>query len=90
MYANSDADELLRNALTEPETIERRKLYTELYDIFDDDVPAVFLYTPDFIYVTRSNIYNITTQGIINPHDRLSLIHTWYKYTNRVWKPFIN
>ena len=89
LYANNDADQVLRNALTEPETEKRRGFYTELYDIFSDDIPAVFLYTPDFIYVTRSNISNIVTQSIINPHDRLSSIHTWYKYTNRVWKPFI-
>lgn len=90
LYANSEADKLLREALEEPATEERRTLYEELYKIFNTDLPAIFLYTPDFIYVTRSDIYNISTQSIINPHDRFGSIHTWYKYTNRVWKPFIN
>jgi len=90
LYTNSEADEILRATLKETETSSRRALYNRLYELFADDIPAIFLYTPDFIYVTQSNIYNISTQSIINPHDRLASIHTWYKYTNRVWKPFIN
>jgi len=89
LYTNASADTLLRSILSEEDTTKREGLYTQLSKIFDDTPPAIFLYVPDFIYVMRSSpIHNVQLNHIISPSDRLSAIHTWYRYTDRVWKIF--
>lgn len=88
LYTNSAADSILRNILAEENDVSRQKLYDELAKIWRTNNPAIFLYVPDSIYVVRSSLQNINSNHIINPSERWSTVHTWYRYTDRVWKIF--
>jgi peptide/nickel transport system substrate-binding protein len=48
--------------------------------------PAIFLYSPDYVYVTNSDVQGITTQLLTDPSDRFREIGSWYLNTARVLK----
>lgn len=88
LYANAKADKLLKETLQKDSLPERKNLYSDLNNIFSQDIPAIFLYTPNFIYITETNVILPIQKAIIKPHHRFASIHTWYRYTNRVWESF--
>jgi len=48
--------------------------------------PAIFLYSPDYVYVTNNNVQGITTNLLTDPSDRFREIESWYLNTARVLK----
>jgi len=48
--------------------------------------PAVFLYSPDYVYVTNKNVQGISTNLLTDPSDRFREIERWYLNTARVLK----
>jgi len=88
LYTNSEVDKLLENIRTTEDEDERRKHYEKLGRIIESDVPAVFLYAPDFIYVTPKNLRGIELSHITMSSDRWNSIGSWYLKTEKVWKIF--
>ncbi len=55
-------------------------------DIVNDN-PAIFLYSPNYVYVTDKNVQGISTSTIlIDPSDRFLDVPNWYLDTARVLK----
>ena len=52
------------------------------------DVPAVFLFSPDFLYATAPQVKNITLKDIAFQNERFLSIDKWYIETDKVWKIF--
>ena len=48
---NITVDELLEDARTISEKDERLKKFEKFEEEIDNDIPAIFLYSPDFIYI---------------------------------------
>ncbi len=49
--------------------------------------PAIFLYSPDYVYVTNKNVQGISTSSLLtDPSDRFREIGSWYLNTARVLK----
>lgn len=90
MYANKTADELLETARSVKETEERRKKYEKIQQEIQKDLPAVFLYSPYYLYITHPDLKNFMTDMITIPAERFANIHRWNLYTERVWKIFAN
>lgn len=85
MYTNSIVDKLLddlRNTRTESEKI---KKYTALEAELYKDLPAVFLYVPEFIYAVPKTLNNVDLTGVTTPSDRWNTIDKWYIQTEKVW-----
>ena len=85
-YENSRADKLLEQARTELDPQVRNQKLQEFQDILMEDAPAVFLYTPDYIYWVSAQIKGIQEKIIADPSHRLSNIENWYIKTKRTWK----
>jgi peptide/nickel transport system substrate-binding protein len=51
-------------------------------------MPAVFVYSPSYIYVTRAHLPEISLGNIDTPEDRFNGLSSWYLATDRVWKIF--
>ena len=96
-YENEDADELLENARTALDTEIQTQKYQDFQDILIEDAPAIFLYSPNYIYLVSNKIKGIcpvseefsseAKAGIIaDPSKRFSNIENWYIKTKRVWK----
>ena len=88
LYTNIDTDAIvedLRQAIS-PE--ERTELYKKFVEIIEDDTPAVFLFSPDFTYITDSSIQNNRLGILNNASDRFADINEWYIETDKVWNIF--
>ena len=51
-----------------------------------DDAPAVFLYSPIYIYPVNKKVKGIEIEKIAQPSYRFSQIEDWYIKTKRIWK----
>ena len=87
-YANSKVDKLLDDIRSTNDDTSRRSKYAQLEQLIMADVPAVFIYTPDFIYVVPKTLKNISLSDITTPSDRWNSVDSWYIITEKVWKIF--
>jgi len=85
-YKNKKADELLEAGRTELSSEVRAKKYEEFQDVLLEDAPAVFLYNPDYIYLSSKKIKGIRGGLITDPSKRFAGIEDWYIKTKRVLK----
>ena len=88
LYANNRADKLLDDARSASD----REIVEEKYKAFAEeintDVPAVFLYTPSFLYVVPKSVEAIDLGSLTISQDRFLSIRNWYIETDKVWKIF--
>ena len=90
LYANNRADKLLEDArsASDRETVEEK--YKAFVEEINTDVPAVFLYTPSFLYVVPKSVEAIDLGKLTISQDRFLSIRNWYIETDKVWKIFVN
>ena len=89
MYVNSKADKILEDARTSFDEKARNELYKSFEEIIKDDVPAIFLYSPEYLYLMSKDIKGYEMKAITNPSDRFSNINKWYIKTDKVWEIFV-
>jgi peptide/nickel transport system substrate-binding protein len=88
MYANSKADALLSKARAATDKKERNDLYAEFAELVKQDSPAIFLYSPEFVYIVPSAVHKIELGALTIPAERFLNIYEWYTDTERVWSFF--
>ena len=88
MYTNSKADKILENIRSTNDGAARMASYTQLDQMIQTDLPAIFLYSPDFIYAVPKALHGLILSSITTPTDRLNSIRSWYIQTEKVWKLF--
>ena len=86
VYDNEEVDALLDQARKSNNLDERKEKYREFEEKIANDSPAIFLYSPHYIYITNSKIKGIETSAIVNPSHRFSNIEKWYIKTIRTKK----
>jgi peptide/nickel transport system substrate-binding protein len=95
VYSNSKVDAILQDARQDLDPVSRGKKYEQFSQIIIDDLPAIFLYSPDYLYPVSNQIkgvdFKIAPQENGNgrlfvPSDRFSEIEKWYFKTKRVWE----
>ena len=88
MYTNAKVDKILEDAFITADELQRIKKYAQFEDEIKKDMPAVFLYSPNFIYVVSKNIKRINIEHIISLKDRFLNTYSWYIQTENIWKIF--
>ena len=88
MYTNAKVDKILEDAAVTVDAQSRIDKYTQFSAEIEKDMPAVFLYSPDFIYTVSKNLKNFKVDNIISPEDRYLNAYSWYTETDNVWKIF--
>lgn len=88
MYTNSKADKLLETIRSTSDDVARTNAYTQFDQIISNDVPAVFLYSPDFIYAVPKALQGIYLNSVTVSSDRFNSINNWYIQTEKVWTIF--
>lgn len=88
LYTNAKVDKILEDAFTTVDPAAREEKYAEFEDDIRKDMPAVFLYSPSFIYVVEKDMQNISIDHIVSPADRFLSAYLWYTQEDRVWKIF--
>jgi len=86
IYSDPAVDKLIENARGNMSDASRTvELATAQSDIVAD-APAIFLYSPDDLYVANKNVQDITTGLLADPSDRFLEVPDWYIETARVLK----
>lgn len=88
MYTNAKVDKILEDAFVTIDEQTRIKKYAQFEDEIKKDMPAVFLYSPKFIYVVSDKIKGLSINHLISPEDRFTNVYSWYTETENVWKIF--
>lgn len=88
MYTNAKVDKILEDTSATVDEQSRIKKYIQFSDEIKKDMPAVFLYSPNFIYIVSKNLRRFEVNRIISPSDRYLNVYSWYTQTENVWKIF--
>ena len=88
LYANITVDALLEEGRSLLDTDLRDQTYLEFEEEVKKDIPAIFLYSPDFIYVTPKHIKGISLGSVTTSGDRFLNVHKWFIRTDKVWSVF--
>lgn len=86
LYTNSKGDKYLFDARTTNDEEKRISLYQNFEKEVINDIPAVFLYSPDLIYAVPKNLRGTSIEGIIGSSERFSNIEKWYLETENIWQ----
>ena len=87
-YVNTTVDTLLETIRSARDLGARNLAYEQFDRIIRSDLPAVFLYSPDFIYIVPRSLYGIKLGSISTASDRWNSISDWYIKTEKVWRFF--
>ncbi len=84
LYDNKDADKLLEDARQTMDFSARMSKYDDFQKLTAKDIPAVFIYSPYYLYAQTSKIKGNATDTISMPSDRFVDVNKWYIDTKRV------
>lgn len=82
-YKDTKLDKLLEEIRVEADIQERKDLLQKAQDILLEDVPAIFLCNPDYIYFASEKIKGLKPGLIVDPSKRFNNISNWYIKTSR-------
>jgi len=88
MYTNAKVDKILEDAFVTIDEASRIKKYAQFENEIKNDMPAVFLYSPNFIYVISKDLQGFSMKNIIIGGERFLNSYLWYIKTDNVWKIF--
>jgi len=87
LYDNSLADQIIESVRKiEVGSDKRKAQIDQLQELIADDVPAVFLASPDYFYIHKHNISGINIGTVSLPESRFDQVTGWYVKTKRIFK----
>jgi peptide/nickel transport system substrate-binding protein len=87
-YANAAADKALESLRQTSDDAQRQKLYNDFNTELRKDIPAVFLYAPDFVYSIPKDIQGLDLGLVEAPSDRFLSVAQWHRDVDYVWPIF--
>lgn len=88
MYTNTKVDKILEDAFITVDENSRNKKYAQFEDEIKKDTPAIFLYSPNFLYIVSKNLKGLSVDYITSTSNRFLSSYLWYIKTGSVWKIF--
>jgi ABC-type transport system substrate-binding protein len=88
VYVNSTVDKILEETRSITDPAVRDAKYASLKEEIGNDMPVVFTYSPDFLYILPKKIQNVSLTKLTIPSERFLNVSGWYIETNKVWKIF--
>jgi peptide/nickel transport system substrate-binding protein len=88
LYANATADKALEQLRETSDPAQRTQLYQQFSAELAKDIPAVFLYAPDFVYSIPKDIQGLDLGLIEDPSDRFLSVAQWHQEVDYVWPIF--
>lgn len=85
-YQSKDTDTLIKDARENLDSVKKQNTLEKLQDKILDDIPAIFLFSKDYIYWAIDSVKGITNGKITDPAKRFADISNWYIKTKRIWK----
>ena len=88
LYTNAKTDKFLEEARHAIDAEKRAESNRKAIEEINRDTPAIFLYSPEFIYVMPKKVRAFSLGRLTIPGERFLGIESWYIATQRVWKIF--
>ena len=86
LYSNRKVDKLTEDARQSTDEVMRAAKYVEFQKLVIADAPAIFLYSPNYLYIVNRKVNGVAIKNLVMPSDRFSEINQWFISTQRVWK----
>ncbi len=86
LYTNINVDRLLSEARTTLDTEKKTANYRKFQEEITEDVPAVFIYSPNLLYVVPDDLGGLEILSVTVPADRFINVHEWFINTRKTWK----
>lgn len=86
LFGNSDTDKLIDDGRIEFDTEKRNSYYIDFQKKLEEENPAIFLYSPSYIYPVNKKLKGIDIKNLVSPSRRFSEVEKWYVKTKREWK----
>jgi len=88
MYTNPKVDKILEDASRTIDENERVKKYAQFGEEIKKDSPAVFIYSPNFIYIVSKDLEGFELNNVINLEERFKNVYKWSVKKEKVWEVF--
>ncbi len=88
MYTNSKADKFLEQSRSATTTEQELSSLAGFFAELKTDRPAVFLYSPSFLYAISGELSGVSIGAMSTKADRFASVFEWYTETERVWSIF--
>lgn len=86
LYQNKEVDKLLEEARQTLDQEKRAEKYAQFQKLLADDIPAIFLFSPTYLYPVNKKVKGISIEKLAIPSFRFSQVENWYIKTRRIWK----
>ena len=86
LFSDKTVDSLLESVRQDTNLETRIQSLSKVQKAIYDQKPAVFLYSPDYLYLTSTNLGGFSAKSIAIPANRLDGVAGWYLKTARVFK----
>lgn len=86
LYENKKVDNLLESIRKNLDAEIRKNDLAELQKLIMEDQPAIFLYSPIYLYAGPKDFGGFEEITISVPSDRLQNVHKWYLETEKVFE----
>jgi peptide/nickel transport system substrate-binding protein len=86
LYENKKADNLLEAIRKNFDAESRKEQLAQLQTLISQDRPAIFLFSPTYLYVSPKNLRGFEEKTLATPSDRFENINKWYLKTARAFK----
>jgi len=88
LYANKKVDAALEKLRVVSSSTDQQSLITTINREIQKDVPAIFLYSPDYLLFASHSIRGISIDAIDSGSERLYYANLWHTDTRRTLKAF--
>ncbi len=86
-YTSFKADEMLQTIRRTTDEKERERALKQLQEIFKQDAPAIFLYSPVYIFAHHRDILGVELGSLSLHSDRFLTLYKWYVKQERIFMP---
>ena len=85
-FKNFVVDSLLEKARYERDADSRKKTLNDIQYLINQEVPAIFLYSPTYYFALSGNIQNASFENLATASDRFACIESWNAKVDRKLK----
>lgn len=82
-YSNPTADKLLEEARVSSDNGLRAADYQKFQELVNADTPAIFLYSPFYLYIQTKKLRGFETVSLLEPQGRFTNVSEWYLRVKR-------
>ncbi len=86
LFSDKTVDGLLESVRQDTKGDTRDQSLSKMQKLINDQKPAVFLYSPQYIYATSKPLGGFSAKSVAIPADRFDNVQGWYLKTARVFQ----